>query len=146
MGMRFLLLFLSLPVFAEEVIEELDKKLITDVYVVDFMSDNEKDLSCDSSSVDLTHRDAKFFFTERAQQVTHKTLHDYFYWSPCYMVGNLKYAGKTCSWRVYASGIGSISCKEQQVWYFACDDGCDDLLRKSGSSQSCDCNCNQQKE
>ncbi|MDR3056409.1 MAG: hypothetical protein LBU53_13625 [Zoogloeaceae bacterium] len=130
MGIKYFLLslLLSIPVFADEAKEDFDKKFITDVDVIDYEVGDAN--ICDSSSIYLTHRDAKIFFTERAQQVTHKILHDYFYWSPCYMVGTLKYKGELCSWDIYASGIGNFSCGEGRVWYFACDDGCDDLLRK----------------
>ena len=130
-----LLLFLTMSAFAEETKEAFDKKFITDVYLIDYEV-GDKNI-CDSSSIYLTHRDARIFFTERAQQVTHKILHDYFYWSPCYMLGELRYKGELCSWRIYASGIGNFSC-EQKEWYFACDDGCDDLLRKRERSQPSD--------
>jgi hypothetical protein len=146
MGIKYFLLLLLLPisVSAEDIEIAFDKNLITDVYVLDYEVGDEN--VCNASSIYLTHRDAKIFFTERAQQVTHKILHDYFYWSPCYMYGELRYKGELCSWSIYASGIGDFVCGDQKEVYFACDDGCDDLLRKNELSQPHDNDCNERKE
>jgi len=97
------------------------------VVVLDFVS---SDLNmCSPSDVDLTNADAQLFFQARSKLVTHKTLHDYYEWSPCYATGSLIYIRRFCEWKIYASAIGSIRCGSH-VWYFACDDGCDDLLTK----------------
>lgn len=126
--MRFLvsLLFVALSGCAS--VADFNQQGVNEVHTLDFISSDIN--SCKPSDVDLTNSDAQAFFQTRSKLVTHKTLHDYYEWAPCYAVGSMKYMEEVCEWKIYASAIGSIKCGDR-VWYFACDDGCNDLLTKT---------------
>lgn len=101
----------------------LDVRQITEVYVADFGSEDME--HCRPSDVDLSHSQAKDFFT-RAKLVNRRILHDHYNYAPCYIEGTLKYKSKPCDWEIRAGATGHITCG-QVTEYYACDD-CDDLF------------------
>lgn len=96
---------------------------ITEVYVADFNSEDME--SCRPSDVDLSHSQAKEFFT-RAKPVDSKILHNHYNQAPCYIEGTLKYKSKPCDWQIRAGATGHITCGNV-TQYFACD-SCNDLF------------------
>lgn len=97
---------------------------ITDVYVADFGSEDIE--SCRPSDVDLSHSEAKEFFT-RAREVDYKIIHDHYNYAPCYVDGTLKYKSMSCEWEIRAGATGQIKCN-QKTHYFACD-VCENLFQ-----------------
>ena len=108
-----------------------DSGAITDVYAADFRSDDMK--HCRPADVDLSHSQAKEFFT-RAKHVDRRTLHDHYNYAPCYIEGTLKYKSKSCSWEIRAGATGSIACGKVTE-YFACDT-CADLFKSKSTPKS----------
>ena len=102
----------------------LQKKLITDVYVADFGSEDIN--SCRPSDVDLSHHEAKEFFL-RARQVDYKVIHDNYNYAPCYIEGTMKYKSSICEWEIRAGATGHIKCGDD-IRYFVCDT-CEDLFQ-----------------
>ena len=105
-----------------------DTRAITDVYVADFHSDDMK--HCRPADVDLSHSQAKEFFT-RAKRVDHRTLHDHYNYAPCYIEGTLKNKQNFCRWEIRAGATGSIAC-DKATEYFACDT-CADLFKSTST-------------
>ena len=105
-----------------------DTRAITDVYVADFHSDDIKHFR--PTDVDLTHRQAKEFFT-RAKRVDRRTLHDHYNYAPCYIEGTLKYKKEPCNWEIRAGATGSIACGNATE-YFDCVT-CGDLFKSKST-------------
>lgn len=105
-----------------------DTRAMTDVYVADFHSDDMK--HCRPADVDLSHSQAKEFFT-RAKRVDRRALHDHYNYAPCYIEGTLKYKKEPCNWEIRAGATGSIACGNATE-YFACDT-CGDLFKSKST-------------
>jgi hypothetical protein len=103
----------------------INTKLIKDLYVDDFSSDDSA--NCTTFDVDLTHLQALLFF-KRARAVEYKILHRHYELAPCYIEGPLTYEQEACYWEIQAGATGSIKCNDRE-WYFVCDN-CDDLFQK----------------
>ncbi|MFP5349746.1 MAG: hypothetical protein ACLGHO_07870 [Gammaproteobacteria bacterium] len=114
----------SVFVLASCATSAFDTRAITDVYVADFHSDDMQ--QCRPADVDLSHSQAKEFFTH-ARRVDRRTLHDYYNYAPCYIEGTLKYKQNSCNWEIRAGATGHIACGNVTE-YFACDT-CDDLFK-----------------
>ena len=105
-----------------------DAHKLTEVYVADFNSEDME--HCRPSDVDLSHSQAKEFFT-RAKLVDTKILHDHYNHAPCYIEGTLKYKSKPCDWEIRAGATGHITCGKVTE-YFACDN-CNDLFKSKSA-------------
>lgn len=103
----------------------MNAKLIRDLYVDDFSSDDPA--NCTTSDVELTHQQALLFF-KRARLVEYRIIHQHYELGPCYIEGPLTYNDEPCEWQIRAGATGSINCNDK-VWYFVCDN-CDDLFGK----------------
>lgn len=103
----------------------MNTKLITNLYVDDFSSDDPA--NCTTSDVDLTHLQSLQFF-KRARVVEYRILHQHYELAPCYIEGPLTYKKEPCKWEIRAGATGLIKCNDK-VWYFVCDN-CDDLFKR----------------
>lgn len=87
------------------------------IYVDDFQSDDIN--SCKPSDVPLGHHEAREFF-RMAHPITKAELHDHYAAVPCYVVGPVRYRGRSCTFEIRAGATATITC-DQDSFEFACD-------------------------
>jgi hypothetical protein len=101
------------------------KKIIQDVYVTDFISDETK--NCRASDVDLSNSEVQQYFLI-AKKVDHKTIHDHYNYGDCHIEGTLTYDKNNCTWEIRSGSTGHIKCGGK-TQYFICDT-CEKLFQQ----------------